>query len=275
MKNLKNTYTNAKKFLLEQMPWPDRETILQSYLDKEKVAADIPELFKKLLQSAQNANMKKTVIGGSIHRDGKVIGVEGLRSALYDFNPNKVLEQFDDNMKLFDHIKKTVQISGKIRTEPQSLWPKYCKSILSSAQFLSKFETGEEFFSWANRFYEDDLTRDYLPTLLKDKIDGFGYALACDFLKELGFVKYGKPDVHIVDIFVALNLCSPRSSDLQIQETIREIAKASGVEPYCVDKVFWLIGSMYFYKHLELGHKGKMGGKKSEFIAWFQENEGS
>ncbi|NCD05852.1 MAG: hypothetical protein EOL97_07010 [Spirochaetia bacterium] len=47
-------------------------------------------------------------------------------------------------------------------------------------------------------------TKIALPLLISKKISGIGFALACDFLKELGFTDYSKPDVHIVAVLTSL-----------------------------------------------------------------------
>jgi thermostable 8-oxoguanine DNA glycosylase len=91
-----------------------------------------------------------------------------------------------------------------------------------------------------SRVSNADGTMAVLPLLIQSKIEGIGYALACDFLKELGYTSYGKPDVHVKEIFVGLNLCPPNATPSQIQKVISKIAKAAGVPPYDVDKVFWL-----------------------------------
>jgi hypothetical protein len=82
---------------------------------------------------------------------------------------------------------------------------------------------------------------------LKEEILGFGFALACDFLKEIGFMEYGKPDVWLRKIFVSLELCPPEATDNELLKAIIRVAQNSGVTPYKVDKVFWLIGSGNFY----------------------------
>ena len=43
--------------------------------------------------------------------------------------------------------------------------------------------------------------RPALPLLLVQEIDGFGFALACNFLRELGYENFSKPDVHLRKIF--------------------------------------------------------------------------
>lgn len=105
--------------------------------------------------------------------------------------------------------------------------------------------------------------------ILEAEIEGIGYPLACDFLKDLGFVNYGKPDVHIIKIFVDIGLCPTGASPYQIQKIISQIADAAEVSAFAVDKVFWLIGSGYFYDHPDIGRLGRVGRKKAQFIAEF------
>jgi hypothetical protein len=208
--------------------------------------------------------MKARVIGGAID------GVENLGKVLFSFDPLKVKKAFADNPdSLLKHIVKVLKPRGQILDKPRSIWPKYCKTILSSATFLGQFKSGEDFYEWANHFYQDQRSMAALPMILAAEIEGIGYPLACDFLKELGFVNYGKPDVHVIEIFVGIGLCDKKASPYQVQKVISQIASAVNVSSYNVDKLFWLIGSGKFYNHPELGNKCHIGSKKKEFIAEF------
>ena len=102
--------------------------------------------------------------------------------------------------------------------------------------------------------------------LLGHKIEGFGFALSCNFLKELGYIKFPKPDVHLHDIFTALELCENGNDNYQLFKAIIRVAIHSNVTPYNADKVFWLIGSGYFYQDPMIGSKGRIGSHKKDFI---------
>ena len=102
-----------------------------------------------------------------------------------------------------------------------------------------------------------------LPLLLDREIEGFGFALSCDFLKELGYVNFPKPDIHLHDIFEALELCQAEVDDYQLFKAIIRLASNADVTPYAVDKVFWLIGSGNFYDDPEIG---SIGNHKQDFI---------
>ena len=73
-----------------------------------------------------------------------------------------------------------------------------------------------------------------------------GFALVCDALKEMGFISFSKPDVHIKRIFTELGICG--DDDEAVFNALDELAKDNNVSPYKADKIFWLICSGYFYK---------------------------
>ena len=262
--SLEDAYDKAREFLIGQIPSKNANSVLEHYLslpDKSQSPVTLEELYLRLLASAQNANMKAGVIGGSIG------GVEKLATVLFDFNPKKVSDAYGVNSDLvLSDIEAKLQPSGKIRKTSKSIWPKYCETILSAARFFIQFSSGKEFYDWANHFYKDKRAIAALPMILAEEIYGIGYPLACDFLKELGFVNYGKPDVHLIDIFVGLGLCHRGASPYEIQKIIVQMAEAKGVSAYNVDKLFWLIGSGKFYDHPAIGNQGSIGRNKERFI---------
>lgn len=265
----KSVYAAAREFLLPRIPHDQRETILAQYLDPaenaSETSATLRAIYQRALDSAQNVGMSPKVIGGAIG------GVEKLGPVLFGFEPRQVIAKFDgDANALLDAIVDQLQPRGEIRRVKKGLWPRYCVTILSAARFFGQFQDGAEFLDWARHFYEDQRTRAALPLILSEEIEGIGYALACDFLKELGFRDYGKPDVHIMTIFKELRLCERGARPYQIQKAITRIAGNVGVSPNHVDKLFWLIGSGNFYKHPNLGDAGKIGGNRKAFIRDFQ-----
>jgi hypothetical protein len=102
--------------------------------------------------------------------------------------------------------------------------------------------------------------------LLSREIEGFGFALSCDFLKEMGYINFPKPDVHLRDIFTSLSLSQDKPDDYKLFKAVIRVAGNAGVSPYNADKVFWLIGSGYFYSDPHIGNKGRVGSHKRDFI---------
>jgi hypothetical protein len=252
-------YELGMAFLLSKKDKGITKEVLERYLSGENKSRpnSIPEIFRRMLGSAKNANMVSGVIGD----------IEELRSVLFSFNPVEVIANYPDWKSLFNKIKLTINPRGKMRSGKRSIWPRFCRTTLSSAFFLGQFMSAADFYSWCDTFDKDIRSRLALPLLLDKEIDGYGFALSCDFLKELGYKNYGKPDVHIRDIFEGIGLCRLKTSNYNLLKTIIRIAGNVGVPPYRVDKMFWLIGSGTFYYDKEtIGKKGRIGRMKAEFI---------
>jgi len=236
--------------------------LIEKYLHLSTPRPDtLAGLYEHLLESAQSANMKAGVIGGSIG------GVGNLRPVLCDFEPALVLEKYRSGWEgVLDDIVTQLKPRGSVPRTPRSIWPRYCRSVLSGARFLSRFSSADDFYGWVNLFDEDERARPALPLLLAQEIEGFGFALACDFLNGLGYENFSKPDVHVKDIFGALGLCPQGADDYEVFKAVARVACNVGVTPYDVDKLFWLVGSGYIYDDPDIGNKGRIGSRKKQFI---------
>ena len=173
--------------------------------------------------------------------------VDRLRSVYFDFNHLKTLDQCGDHWELlFDTIQDQVAPTSRMdKGNPKNYWVIFCKGSLAGAKYFSRFANLEEYMQYVDDFDEKINTRPALPFLMSEEIFGYGFALACDFLKELGFTNYVKPDVHLIDIFSGMGLAS--KSVLDVFRTASLIADDVGETPYAVDKAFWLIGSGNLY----------------------------
>lgn len=228
-------------------------------------------IYQALLECAQNVQMSPNVIGKAI--SGIKGNIEPLGEVLFDFDPKKTCEKY----RTYSAEKLFEEIRPRLRNSPHDgkngLWLRYCKTIISSSVYLSQFENQDQFYRFVDAYYYDDKMRPFLPMLLSFEIDGFGFALSCDFLKEMGYVKFGKPDTHVKDVFIKLGLLGeiPKSSlkaDYQSLRILERIAKCNDTTPYAVDKLLYLIGSGEFY--LE---KLKRASKKDEFIEHMKQRQ--
>ena len=195
-------------------------------------------------------------------------GIEKLKTILYEFDPHQVAENYkkDESLKLLSKIIEELKPNGQIRTTNRSLWPQYCQSVIDSAHFLKTFSTAKDFYNWADFFADNIRAKPALPLMISIEITGIGFPLACDFLKEIGYKEYGKPDVHLKYIFKALNIIDPLEKSTIKQDyltliAIDKIAFENEVTAYAVDKIFWLIGSGDFHQTNK-----KIGGQKDKFI---------
>ncbi len=257
------SYALAKDFLLESGIEGVTLHLVEKYLhlDKAMRPRTLANLYERVLGSAQNANMKVGVIGGSIG------GVDKLGAVLCDFEPARVLEKYPLGWEgVLDDVVTRLKPKGSVRRTSRSIWPGYCRTILSSAKFLSQFSSADDFYGWVDFFDADERARPALQMLLSQEVDGFGFALACDFFKGLGYENFSKPDVHVKQIFGAIGLCSKEAGDYEVFKAVARVARNVGVTPYNIDKLFWLIGSGYFYEDPHIGNNGRIGGRKKRFI---------
>jgi len=256
-------YTLATDFLLQSGAGKGvTPELIKKYLHLSTPRPDtLAALYERMLESAQSGNMNAGVIGGSIG------GVGNLGPVLCDFEPAEVLEKYRSGWEgVLDDIVAQLKPKGSVPRTPRSIWRRYCRSILSGTKFLSRFSSAEDFYGWVDSFDENERSRPALPLLLAQEIEGFGFALACDFLKERGYENFSKPDVHVKDILRALGLSPWEATDYDVFRAVARIARNAGVTPYNVDKLFWLIGSGNFYEDPHVGNRGRIGSKKEEFI---------
>lgn len=257
-------YRLAYEYLLSFESYDVTPPLVEKYLHfgEHVRRTSLSGVYKGLLGSAMNAGMRPGVIKGTIGDLGN------LKTILFDFNPKKVVDDYqEDWQKVFNIIQKKFKSRKKPRKASRSIWPLFCKSITSGAIFLSQFKNAKEFYEWVDFFDNDDRARAALPFLIGEEVGGLGFALACDFLKELGYVNFGKPDVHVKAIFKGLGLCDQKDSDYKVFKAMVRVARNVGVSPYNVDKLFWLIGSGSFYDDIDENGKAlKIPTKRGEFI---------
>lgn len=85
-----------------------------------------------------------------------------------------------------------------------------------------------------------------LPMLMEHELSGLGFVLCCDFLKELGYHDYCKPDGHMIEVFNKTGLCKDNAYD--VFKCIVKAAREENMTPYKLDKIVWLICSGLYYK---------------------------
>lgn len=252
---------SARDYLLSFAAQGVTPDVLSQYLepgDSLRVTS-INRVYKRLLYSAQNANMKASVISGCM--DG---GLDALSPVLFSFDPRTVVARYGDDWEsVLDDIVLEVKPRGQIRRTRRSIWPQFCRSIVSGAGFLVQFRDADAFYACADRYDADAATRADLPMLISKQVTGLGFALACDFVKEIGYSNYVKPDVHTKKILAGLGLIPETVNDQTAFSAITSFARSAALPPYHVDKLMWLVGSGYFYRHSDIG---RIDTDRDEFV---------
>lgn len=230
------------------------EEMLEDHINEwqKRKPSTIQDLFKAFLLHVQNRQGMPNSIGD----------IENLSKLLFGFDHIKVANAYSDWGALFDAIKEnSYSPPGRmVRDNNKNYWVIYCKAIISIVEFLSGYKTLDDFNKFVDGFLTNEQPKLALPLLLSEEIFGFGFALACDFLKENVSPQFIKPDTHINDIAQGLGI-TKSDKNCQIFKDVEAYCARVKVTPYAVDKVFWLVGSGNFYLS-----GVKVNSSKHEFI---------
>lgn len=261
-----NLHEAAKSWITEQMALVGVNVDLLEYTEPSARPTRMPALFRQMLMSVAESGMTKNVTLGSLNR-----GVDDLKAVTFGFSPAKTIDFYrgaNRHKALFRVIKQQLNPRGELNKD--GLWPKYCKSILSVAEFLSEFGSASAFFRWADGLEGDPNNRSVLVKALQTKIFGAGYAIACNILIDLGYRSFAKPDRHIKAIVSRLESSSDNASDSEVLASMERLAKISGTSPYSLDKLFFIIGSGKLYKN-DVRLKGTSEQRIQAFTAFVRD----
>lgn len=231
MNQLSQTYNLAYEFLESKVGKDSLQNELSYYSNCKP--ENLNAIFKRMLMSLKNKQGYVNFIAP----------VEEMIGILFDYDCHKVLKEYNANYeKLFLCFKTRFPKYKFDLNNKRNAWVMYSKGVLSCAKFLSTFADSDQFDKFVKSFYFNEYTIAALPMLLEKELYGYGFPLACDFLKEIGYKEFGKPDVHLRKIFVGLDIVDS-DSDYEIFKTVVKMAHDAKVAPITVDKIFWIIGS--------------------------------
>lgn len=236
--NYQDIYNEAEQYLLSFDPVEQHllDRHLNAWNDNEPT--DLFELYHGLLKAAKTKRGMPNSIGE----------IQRLDHLLHGFSPQGVVDAYDSWKDFFHTLEQDdYDPPGPLDVDnPRSYWVQFSKSIISGARFLSRFDGIQEFNEFTGKFTTSEYTRFSLPLLLREQIHGLGFALGCEFLKENGYPRFVKPDVHLKEIFFGLDI-SDADTDFEVFVDIIRFAEKIEELPYRVDKLFWLVGSGRFY----------------------------
>lgn len=255
----KFVYNEALKYLYGIKPKEISDAELNKYFyvkEKQNTKNDISEM---LFSSLQNYQSMPNVIGFGSKK-------ELFKKILFDFDSNKIINNYNSYIDLLKVFEKEFKLNASGFERVNNSWVKYSKAVLSASKFMSQFKDAEDFDQFVNRFIYNESTAAALPMLLSKEIYGLGFALGCDFLKELGYDQYPKPDIHLIDVFSELGLSD--RDEYNCYKSIIKMSRLVNETPYKVDKIFWLICSgNYYLDGLTVDRK------KKDFIEYIKKQE--
>lgn len=212
------------------------------------------DVFKQFITSAQDYRSMPSVIAFE-KREPQI------REILKDYDLEQISKMSEND--LYHTLRDKFDITSK--DNKRNSWYKWSCSVVDSAKFVGRFKDADDFARFIDRFDYNVESRAALALFIQNKIRGVGFALACNSLKELGYMNYPKPDVHLMDVFHSIGLSeytqmSTFEAIIDMAEDCKTVDKT--VTPYKVDRVFWLICSGdYYHEKPEIKtkrHKGEL-----------------
>lgn len=251
-------YSEAQNYLLSILPSSMQPTDLEKYyIGDRRDFASLQDVYEQFINSAQNYQRMPNVIKYDERR-------VQIKNILYNFDVQAVKNMdVDELYQIFRQEFKVTSPDAK-----QNSWRKWSCSVIDAAKFISNFKNVDDFKAFVAQFDYNLPTRMALPLLISTKIKGIGFALACDTLKELGYLNYPKPDVHLIEVFNQLGLSEKDPAAVfeaivAMADSCKEIEPE--VTPYKIDKIIWLICSGRFYLD-----DITVGRHKDDFITYVQ-----
>lgn len=243
-RNLSSFYDFSLDYLIKQtQPLIDQEKLsIQDLLDyTTKTDIETPDYslkdaFGKLIHCLQDYQYMPKVINYDARK-------QKIDEILFDLDCEKIVEEWTGET-LFYKFCDEFPISNA--DSHRNSWLKFSKGVISAAQFMTMFKSKDEFTAFLDCFAYNQHTREALPLLLSAKIFGIQFALACNWIKELGLTEYPKPDIHMVKVFHALGVC--QEDQIECYRAMLMIANKCNVTAYQLDKVVWLICSGDYYR---------------------------
>jgi hypothetical protein len=228
---LKALYKCAYDYLVSKTGKDALEQKLNHY--RHHKADTMEDLYWYMLNSLTNKVGMRATIGE----------IDVLGPYLFDFDPYQTHAHYqDDWKKLFKKIRSNHTPPGPMNIKNKnSYWVIFCKGILSGAEFLSGFESYDAFDEFVNGFAFNDISIGALPILLDQEVYGMGFPIANDWLKEIGYSNYCKPDTHTIDILFESGVSS--QDNYTVFQTMVKMARVNNEPPAVIDRLLWLIGS--------------------------------
>ncbi len=244
----KEFYKFSYNYLCAMLPKGITEQNLNRYFVGVYNLKNLKEAYIGMIRSVQNYQYMPNVIAFDKRR-------EQIKRILHNFDYDYISTINVDD--LYHTFRKEFKVTSK--DSRMNSWYRWSCSVIDSAKYFREFKDIEDFNSYVNSSEAISIPMD-----ISNKIRGIGFALACDFLKESGYVRFIKPDVHMTDICEAMNFSD--RNQINVFNKLIEIATKSNVTPYKLDKILWLICSGNFYFD-----NINIVGKKKEFIQALKE----
>lgn len=263
----------------------DNELFKQSVGKEYEELEEVNKVVVRFAFHAQNAQRRMTII--------KFLEkFKEHKENLCGFDPIKIIEKFNVLEDFDVAVKKLVEEfrkyltwnSEKNKTEKRdSIVSSFAKPLLSFCKYLVQLAKDESTGNIDFSNIIDKIKKDLIPQedcedeikipnykeiikKFQKRVQGIGFALSCDFLKELDEeFDFVKPDIHIKDILKELCGVDVGKNVYKIMDAFYELYKklreSIDITAYQFDRMIWLVCTEKFFLDKVSNLKGNDGKK--------------
>jgi hypothetical protein len=210
----------------------------------------IPDLFQRVITSLANRQHLWNVVFGGWN--GFEETIEAYRLLLFGFQPRSVVNCYAQDL---DSLVRDLVGARKLppakaqrqRNNPRASLRTFGRGVLQAAHHFAAYDSTDEFVAQVRERIRAG--RDAVANLPYEfRFTGFSYALAADFLKEVGVIQLGKPDVHVRRTLAELGWCRGSAAPEEVRRCLWDLwgLLGEGHEPSIIDKLVFLAGSGRF-----------------------------
>lgn len=214
----------------------ERDINSSKYIKNDINKKNDNSLYKRLVYSIHNANWKAVSIE-SFWRNNS--------------------DNYEKALKSYDSAYVSSLTVNELRGKGLINSDKKIQYIINAAKFVEEIKKHSKYgvISFFDKFaYEGSSVyeRWALVSIIASSVNGISNALACDLLKEIGYMNYGKPDVHIKRILERIGIIKDLKDKLVFKKSEEDyfifrildiLALNSKKTLFEVDKILWLFGT--------------------------------
>lgn len=256
-----NLYDYAVSYLKEQTGNLVDDSVLNDYFKVSK-AVSLDEAFERGVASV-NDNNKRTMANSIAYFNPARKAV--IDKVLCDLKLYEMVKKYGDDVEKLWHdlcsqcVNSTQIIGGA--------WYKFAKNIITLALYLSQFRDIDELYAEFEKAVSSEEKIKLINTV-SVQVSQWGFAMASNWIKDMGMTGYCKPDQHVRAIIDGIYQTG--EDEKAVFEKAVDVANHCNVSAFELDRLLFLIGSGDFYKDEHEHIKKSYKGNEQDFIKKFK-----
>lgn len=238
------------------------DSVLDGYFKVSKVSS-LDKAFERGVASVNDNNKKTMANPIAYFRPARKAAID---KVLCGFKLESVRKKYGDDVeKLWKDLCN--QCVPDSEQSPNGAWYRFAKNIITLAAYLSEFRDIDELYAVFEKADSPEEKIQLVDTV-SSRVAQWGFAMASNWIKDIGLTGYCKPDRHICAIIDGIYQTG--DDEKAVFKKVIEVAKQCNVPPFNLDRVLFLVGSGDFYGQGHANIRKSYNGNEEEFIDLFK-----